>query len=310
VLGSAKLIVEPAPPPQGDDSSITRISHSEGSSSLHDPREARSDSTKTTETEPSGPQPSEATPTPAAPLDPDRSKASDATPIPDAADETPGGTARAKSRPASRRHGSELDASLAAETTPLLPESNPSGPRTVKVLLAMAAAAAIVTALYVVDQRRRGSELAAAAAPETTEGAAEPSASAPLAEAPRELAPEDGDGGSDSDPMASGEPAASTTSGRLPSPTQAPSSDGLAEDETWLWVRSHGDASVFVHGIDVGQTNQWLRSRCGTRFIRLGAAPGQWISEGVPHRLSCRRPVTIEIEPTRDEAPPPQSRTP
>lgn len=72
----------------------------------------------------------------------------------------------------------------------------------------------------------------------------------------------------------------------------------LAEDESWLRVQASVDAAVFVHGIDLGRTNQWLRSRCGFRFIRLGAAPGQWLSEGTPHRLPCQRALTIRVEPT------------
>jgi hypothetical protein len=88
-----------------------------------------------------------------------------------------------------------------------------------------------------------------------------------------------------------------------PSKPPAPDVATLAEDECWLLVEAHLDAAVFVHGIDLGRTNQWLRSRCGFRFIRLGAAPGQWLSEGTPHRLPCRQAVTIEIEPSEPFGP-------
>jgi hypothetical protein len=84
----------------------------------------------------------------------------------------------------------------------------------------------------------------------------------------------------------------------------------LDDDECWLRVKADLDASVFVHGIDVGRTNQWLRSRCGFRFIRLGAAPGQWLSEGTPHRLPCRELITLELLPTEAAKPAVQETAP
>jgi DNA-binding response OmpR family regulator len=75
----------------------------------------------------------------------------------------------------------------------------------------------------------------------------------------------------------------------------APDAGALPEDECWLRVESNVDAIVFVHGVDVGRTNRWLRSRCGFRFVRLGAAPGQWLSEGTPLRLPCRQAVKLRI---------------
>lgn len=107
-----------------------------------------------------------------------------------------------------------------------------------------------------------------------------------------------------SEPDSSPPPASVQPAETRERPESAPPDAGtLAEDECWLRVTSDADATVFVHGIDVGRTNQWLRSRCGFRFIRLGAAPGQWLSEGTPHRLPCREAVTIAVGTTETSEP-------
>jgi hypothetical protein len=88
-------------------------------------------------------------------------------------------------------------------------------------------------------------------------------------------------------------------------PTPAlPDRGELADDECWLLVQANVDARVFVHGIDLGRTGQWLKSRCGMRFIRLGSAPGQWLSEGVPQRLVCGDVTTLEVMASRDRETP------
>jgi DNA-binding response OmpR family regulator len=84
-------------------------------------------------------------------------------------------------------------------------------------------------------------------------------------------------------------------------PTQrapdAPDLSTLSEDQAYLFVRSSIGARVYVHGVDVGTTNQWLRSRCGFRFIRLGTAPGAWLSDGKPSKLQCRSTNEIVLQP-------------
>jgi hypothetical protein len=55
-------------------------------------------------------------------------------------------------------------------------------------------------------------------------------------------------------------------------------------------------ANVYVHGVEVGTTNAWLTSRCGFRFIRLGTAPGQWLSKGEPAKLSCKQAIQLEVQ--------------
>ncbi len=78
---------------------------------------------------------------------------------------------------------------------------------------------------------------------------------------------------------------------------ERPDARALPKDQSYLYVRSAIDARVFVHGVDVGRTNQWLQSHCGFRFIRLGTAPGQWLSQGRPTKLGCRRANQIELQP-------------
>jgi hypothetical protein len=95
-------------------------------------------------------------------------------------------------------------------------------------------------------------------------------------------------------------PAASTTEHISPDPRplpEPPDASKLPEDSAYLLVRSEVDANVFVHGVVMGKTNQWLESRCGFRFLRLGTVPGQWLSEGKPVKLGCRKPNEVELAP-------------
>jgi hypothetical protein len=63
-----------------------------------------------------------------------------------------------------------------------------------------------------------------------------------------------------------------------------------------LRVVSHLErAFVFVHGVQYGTTNQWLRTKCGHRFVRLGTAPGSWLSEGLPTKIRCRAANVLEL---------------
>src|SRR5690606_23014443 len=74
--------------------------------------------------------------------------------------------------------------------------------------------------------------------------------------------------------------------------------ESLAPHEALLFVQSSADANVYVHGVEVGRTNRWLRSHCGFRFIRLGTAPGRWLSKGIPAKLRCRAANELELPPS------------
>jgi hypothetical protein len=52
-------------------------------------------------------------------------------------------------------------------------------------------------------------------------------------------------------------------------------------------VATELDTPVFVHGKLVGTTNTVLLSYCGTRFIRLGTAPGAWQTDGTVLKIKC-----------------------
>ena len=62
----------------------------------------------------------------------------------------------------------------------------------------------------------------------------------------------------------------------------------------YLVVTSSLETDVYVHGVLVGPTNQSLKSRCGMRFIRLGA-PGAWKSVGYPTKIACQQVTTVDI---------------
>ncbi len=77
-----------------------------------------------------------------------------------------------------------------------------------------------------------------------------------------------------------------------------PDLEELGEDQAYLFVHSTVNANVYVHGVEVGKTNTWLTSRCGFRFIRLGSAPGKWLSKGEPAKLNCRQPNELTLGST------------
>jgi hypothetical protein len=62
-----------------------------------------------------------------------------------------------------------------------------------------------------------------------------------------------------------------------------------------LYVESPLDTHVFVHGVDVGATNTTVISRCGAKFVRLGSAPGEWQSEGVPLKIKCGETTRVKM---------------
>jgi DNA-binding response OmpR family regulator len=127
-----------------------------------------------------------------------------------------------------------------------------------------------------------GSAPAAGAKPATTASPSE-------AETTRPSPPSDG--------QSAAEPAPTPAPDTPPAIPPAPDPSNLSESHGYLYVSSSITATVFVHGVEAGKTNQWLESRCGFRFIRLGKAPGQWLSEGLPTKVRCRKANRIELQP-------------
>ena len=72
-------------------------------------------------------------------------------------------------------------------------------------------------------------------------------------------------------------------------PQLLPSKSGL------LYVRSPHDTRVFLHGVESGPTNTWLTVPCGTRFLRLGSAPGKWLSPGFATAIRCRAANPVDV---------------
>lgn len=93
-------------------------------------------------------------------------------------------------------------------------------------------------------------------------------------------------------------PAASTPAApAVPAAPAAPDISKLPGDRGFLLVRSSASARVFVHGKDVGQTNDYLLTTCGIRFVRLGRAFADFIEPGRSVVLKCGQVNELAIEP-------------
>jgi hypothetical protein len=68
-------------------------------------------------------------------------------------------------------------------------------------------------------------------------------------------------------------------------------------DRAALLVRSSATARVFVHGKDYGETNQYLLTSCGIRFVRLGRGFNTFIEPGRSVVVKCGRLTEVAIEP-------------
>ena len=117
----------------------------------------------------------------------------------------------------------------------------------------------------------------------------------PPANVPSEVAPD----------SSAAEPAASAATpsapGASPLPPQDPSQ--LAGHLGYLYVSSPIDTQVFVQGKVAGKTNSYLEVFCGRRYLRLGAAPGEWQSEGVGFKIACQQVSRVTLRPTRVVSP-------
>jgi DNA-binding response OmpR family regulator len=115
-------------------------------------------------------------------------------------------------------------------------------------------------------------------------------------------------------PVASGSPVASAApevasaapevaSAAPPSPVTEPPAapevdlTKLAARQGYLFVRSSVSARVFVMANDVGETNAPLVVNCGTKFIRLGRALGEFIEPGGSAIIKCGALTELSREP-------------
>jgi serine/threonine protein kinase len=61
--------------------------------------------------------------------------------------------------------------------------------------------------------------------------------------------------------------------------------------ETWLFVETPDRAVVYLRGVPVGNTNQWIRTSCGAKFARLGTSAElsrvRWLHDGLSIELPC-----------------------
>jgi hypothetical protein len=177
---------------------------------------------------------------------------------------------------------------------------NRSG-RTGTILAALAVAAGLVGGGIFALRTKAGSSAAVASSQTSTPSSpaeADPAALAAPTTAPTEPSAEGvPDPASAESPEetevppheAQSPPAPSAQAAEPPAaPEGAPASDeeippGMAQ----LFVASGLDTNVFVHGKMVGKTNTVLLSYCGTRFVRLGTAPGDWQTDGTVLKIKC-----------------------
>jgi hypothetical protein len=71
----------------------------------------------------------------------------------------------------------------------------------------------------------------------------------------------------------------------------------LPAERAGLFVHSSVKARVFVHGTEYGDTNTWLITSCGIRFVRLGHKLGNFLEPGRSYVVKCGRATELSIEP-------------
>lgn len=69
----------------------------------------------------------------------------------------------------------------------------------------------------------------------------------------------------------------------------------LPNGQGFLYVASPLATNVYVYGNLAGTTNQWIQTKCGPRFLRLGTAPGAWQGEGVVNIVKCGGTTRVEM---------------
>jgi eukaryotic-like serine/threonine-protein kinase len=106
-------------------------------------------------------------------------------------------------------------------------------------------------------------------------------------------------------PKTSAKTAAPAPSAAQPKATSAPTitdegpAPPLPYGQGYLTVVYPGDATVYVSGRKLGQTNTRLQNKCGRYFIRIAkTADGpypEWLSAGQPVAIPCQDSIRVEI---------------
>ncbi|HEX6767277.1 MAG TPA: hypothetical protein VF103_17385, partial [Polyangiaceae bacterium] len=97
-------------------------------------------------------------------------------------------------------------------------------------------------------------------------------------------------------------PSAAPTAAPGPPPAVPPASfdlEKLPGDRAALVVHSSATARVFVHGRDYGETNQYLLTSCGIRFVRIGRGFNDFLEPGRSVVVKCGRVNELTVEPDR-----------
>jgi hypothetical protein len=136
-------------------------------------------------------------------------------------------------------------------------------------------------------------ELQASAQPKASAAEPEASAAEPEASAAEPVA-------SAAEPVASAaEPEASATSATSVTVEEiAKAALELPQSFGFLIVRSRAEAGVYTGSVRLGMTNERIRLRCGSRYVRLGTVPlKRWLERGKPISVNCRGVAIITLQP-------------
>ena len=142
----------------------------------------------------------------------------------------------------------------------------------------------------------------AASEPESIPPPPKPEATAPSEPEPSPVAsasaaPEAPPASASAAPAESALPAASASPQMIPPPTF--SLETIPGDRAALLVHSSAEARVFVHGKDYGETNRYLLTTCGIRFVRVGRGFNQFLEPGRSMVIKCGKLTEVTIEPDK-----------
>jgi hypothetical protein len=104
-------------------------------------------------------------------------------------------------------------------------------------------------------------------------------------------------------PSASAAPAETASPAEPAAPQAIPpptfNLEAIPGDRAALLVRSSAQARVLVHGKDYGETNQYLLTSCGIRFVRLARSFNDFLEPGRSLVVKCGKLTELSIEPDK-----------